>query len=191
LSKENHSTKRLQQQMIVRLLIVTCLTLTIACCSNSVGVFVVTQEQPSNSDRPTANGNSGRQPIADHDPSVKKNAAQSQAQIDVPISEQKRQTPIIDIDNLIERLRNAGGIGFLTKLSLKNQVDRLLEHFSDYHNQINDVQLEQLREQFNLLFLKVISLLQDADIGLSRDVASSREGLWFLLSDRTRFSQFY
>lgn len=44
-----------------------------------------------------------------------------------------------------------------------------------------------LHERYNLLFLKVLSLLQDDDPPLFRDIAASREAIWDLLADPVEF----
>jgi len=48
--------------------------------------------------------------------------------------------------------------------------------------------LAKLRESYDLLLLKVLSLLQDKDAALARDIAASREGLWNLLADPAKFA---
>jgi len=41
---------------------------------------------------------------------------------------------------------------------------------------------------YDLLLLKVLSLLQDKDPALARDIAASREALWNLLADPAKFA---
>ncbi len=95
----------------------------------------------------------------------------------------------LDIKQLTARLRATKAIGFFTKLALKNQIDDLLDKFREYHGRIGEASLEPLREQFNLLFLKIISLLQDNDPDLFRILAGARETLWNKLADPTAFAQ--
>jgi len=47
--------------------------------------------------------------------------------------------------------------------------------------------LTKLRQSFDLLLLKVLSLLQDGDPALARDISSSREDLWGILIDPEKF----
>ncbi|PYN25725.1 MAG: hypothetical protein DMD99_07505 [Candidatus Rokuibacteriota bacterium] len=75
-----------------------------------------------------------------------------------------------------------------TKLSLKNQVDDLLEQFAAFHQGRGDVTRAKLREAYDLLLLKVLSLLQDKDPALARDISASREALWDLLADPAKFA---
>lgn len=76
----------------------------------------------------------------------------------------------------------------MTKLSLKNQVDDLLEKFRAYHRRQTDAKLPELRESYDLLLLKVLSLLQDSDPPLARDIVRSRTAIWDILSNPKKFS---
>jgi hypothetical protein len=95
--------------------------------------------------------------------------------------------PTLDLAGLEQRLRDTKAIGVFTKLSLKNQVDDLLDEFRDFHRSRDQSMLTKLREAFDLLVLKVLSLLQDGDPALAHDVASSREALWKILIDPDTF----
>lgn len=101
--------------------------------------------------------------------------------------EQKKAGPSLDLESLKRRLRETKAIGFFTKLSLKNQVDDLVERFHRFHSGSSSVAIEDLRERYNLLFLKVLSLLQDDDPKLFHDIAASREPIWDLLADPVKF----
>ena len=93
----------------------------------------------------------------------------------------------LDLGSLEKRLRETRAIGVFTKLSLKNKVDDLLEEFRAYHEGRGEMPLADLRERFDLLVLKVLSLVQKGDPPLARDIAASREALWRLLADPAKF----
>src|SRR5437879_2681424 len=93
----------------------------------------------------------------------------------------------LDLPALEKRLRDTKAIGVFTKLSLKNQVDDLLSQFRTFHEGKNGATLTTLRESYDLLIMKVLSLLQDADAALARDIAASREAIWSLLADPVKF----
>jgi hypothetical protein len=94
-----------------------------------------------------------------------------------------------DLAALEQRLRDTHAIGVFTKLSLKNDVDDLLERFrSTYRTQIRGPSPD-LRQRFDLLLLKVVTLLQDDDPALARAISSSREALWGILSDPAKFAK--
>jgi len=93
----------------------------------------------------------------------------------------------LDLSSLEQRLRDTKAIGVFTKLSLKNQVDDLLQEFREFHKSQDQTMLTKLRQSFDLLLLKVLSLLQDGDPALARDISSSREDLWGILIDPEKF----
>ncbi len=93
------------------------------------------------------------------------------------------------VANLVARIRGTGAIGFFTKLALKNQIDDLLNQFQEFHAGINDTELSALNDRFNLLLMKVITLLQDDDPKLFQDIVSARKFLWTNLTDPERFEQ--
>lgn len=96
--------------------------------------------------------------------------------------------PSLDLAGLQQRLRDTKAIGILTKLTLKNQVDDLLGRFRLYHRGQGDIKLAQLRQSYDLLFLKVLSLLQDKDAALAGAISASREAIWAILIDPKKFA---
>ena len=97
--------------------------------------------------------------------------------------------PTLNLTDLEQRLRETRAIGVFTKLSLKNQVDDLLSEFRSYYQGPNKHPTPALRQHYDLLLLKVLSLLQDADPPLAQAVASSREAIWGILADPEKFSK--
>ena len=95
----------------------------------------------------------------------------------------------LDLASLEQRLRDTHAIGVFTKLSLKNQVDDLLAQFRAFYAGQGGLTLTGLRRTYELLLMKVVTLLQEDDPGLAGAVASSREAIWAILSDRNRFNR--
>jgi hypothetical protein len=95
----------------------------------------------------------------------------------------------LDLKSLESRLRQTKAIGVLTKLSLKNQVDDLLNRFRAYHKHQGTATLAELRRNYDLLLLKVLSLLQDSDPPLARDIVKSRGAIWSILEDPRKFTE--
>ena len=93
----------------------------------------------------------------------------------------------MDLTLLEKRLKETPAIGVFTKLTLKNQVDDLLTQFKAYYQGRAKTTLAQLRQPYDQLILKVLSLLQDSDPPLARSIAESREAIWGLLSDPEKF----
>ena len=97
-------------------------------------------------------------------------------------------SPTLDLDALKERLKGTKAIGLFTKIALKNQVDDLLDEFRALYQGKARRTLTDLRRSYNLLIMKVLSLLQDEDQKLASDIVSSREAIWALLADPTTFA---
>lgn len=95
----------------------------------------------------------------------------------------------LDLKSLEARLRQTTAIGMLTKLSLKNQVDDLVEKFRAYHRRQGTTTLADLRRNYDMLFMKVLSLLQDNDPSLARDIVRSRSAIWSILEDPKKFTE--
>jgi len=94
----------------------------------------------------------------------------------------------LDLTALKEKLKATKAIGVFTKISLKNQVDDLMKQFSDYYQGKAKTTMPELRRSYDLLLMKVLSLLQDSDQKLASEVVSSREAIWALLSDPKKFA---
>lgn len=97
-------------------------------------------------------------------------------------------SPTLDLVSLEKRLRESDAIGIFTKISLKNQVGDLVDQFRAFHQGRGGTAIPELRERYNLLLLKVLSLLQDGDPLLARAIAASREPIWNLLADPAKFA---
>jgi hypothetical protein len=122
-----------------------------------------------------------------HTPAAKPQpAAPAKAQPAAPV----RQTsaPTLDLEALKTRLKQTKAIGLMTKLSLKNQVDDLLDEFRKHHSGNPTPTMAELRRSYDLLMMKVLSLLQDHDQRLASDIVSSRERIWGLLADPKEFA---
>jgi hypothetical protein len=96
--------------------------------------------------------------------------------------------PALNLASLEKGLRESEAIGMFTKISLKNQVGDLVDQFRTFHQGQVRPALAELRERYNRLLLKVLSLLQDSDPPLARAIAASREPLWSLLADPAKFA---
>jgi hypothetical protein len=94
----------------------------------------------------------------------------------------------LDLIALKEQLKATKAIGLFTKISLKNQVDDLMAKFRNYYQGKGKTTMPELRRSYDLLIMKVLTLLQDSDKKLASKVVSSREAIWALLSDRKKFA---
>ena len=96
--------------------------------------------------------------------------------------------PSLDLKSLETRLKETKAIGVITKLALKNQVDDLLDQFRAFYQGRLKTSLVELRRSYDLLVLKVLALLQDADPPLASAIAASRESIWGILSNPAKFA---
>ncbi len=96
--------------------------------------------------------------------------------------------PPLDLKSLETRLRETKAIGVFTKLAVKNQVDDLLDRFREFYKGRLKTSLAELRRAYDLLVLKVLALLQDADPPLASALVASRESIWSILSNHEKFS---
>ena len=96
--------------------------------------------------------------------------------------------PTLDLASLETRLRATEAIGVFTKLALKNQIGDLLDQFKTFHHG-GAPALSTLRQKYDLLLLKVLSLLQDDDASLASAISTSRESIWGLLVDPAKFAK--
>jgi hypothetical protein len=92
----------------------------------------------------------------------------------------------VDLDDLAKRIGDSKGVGLLTKLSLKREIDGLERDLKSFHDSANGT-LDKLHERYDLLVHKVMSLLQDKDPKLARDVSGARDLLWSKLADPNEF----
>jgi hypothetical protein len=116
-------------------------------------------------------------------PAVQASAPAAKQTIVSPPVERSATTAPLDIAALEQRLRETHAIGVFTKLSLKNQVDDLLAQFRAHFGGSGTPPLGGLRERYDLLMMKVLSLLQDKDPTLAQTIGSSREAIWGILCD--------
>jgi hypothetical protein len=102
---------------------------------------------------------------------------------------QTAAAPALDLAALEQRLKDTRAIGVFSKLSLKNQVDDLLNEFRAFYGGQARTSLAELRQRYDLLLLKVLSLLQDGDPPLASAISTSREAIWGVLADRDKFQK--
>ena len=76
---------------------------------------------------------------------------------------------------------------FSPSLEIKGQVEDLVDDFADFHDGESHLQIGQLEDRFDLLVMKLLTLLQDDDPALKQDIADARPQLWAALSDPVEF----
>ena len=94
----------------------------------------------------------------------------------------------LDLNALEAQLRATKAIGLFTKMSLKNKVDDLMQQFREHYEGKTTRTMTDLRRSYDLLIMKVLSLLQNDDQPLASAIVASREAIWGLLSDQNKFA---
>lgn len=107
---------------------------------------------------------------------------------DAPAAPKQAGPAPLDLKTLEQQLRETKAIGVMTKLSLKNQVDDLLEQFRAYYQGRLKTTLADLRRPYELLLMKVLAVLQDGDPALASKINASREAIWGILADPNKFA---
>jgi hypothetical protein len=120
-------------------------------------------------------------------PRLAAKAVASVKKSEAPVATARHVEPLLDIASLKARLRDTNAIGVFTKLSLKNQMDDLLKGFRAHYLSGQKTSVASLRQPYDMLVLKVLSLLQDADPSLARTISGSREAIWNILADPEQF----
>jgi hypothetical protein len=141
---------------------------------------------PAPAPPPAATETASAKPAAKPPVSAARPAAPPKNTVAAPAAT-KPKTPPLDLASLEKRLKDSSAIGVMTKLTLKNQVDDLLDRFRAYY-QSKKGSLAELRQPYETLLMKVLSLLQDSDPALASDIIASREAIWGILSDPKKFA---
>lgn len=97
--------------------------------------------------------------------------------------------PPLALATLEQRLKDTSAIGVFTKLALKNQVDDILVQIRAHHEGRGSSTLNQVRQRYDQLLLKVHDLLKNGDPPLATAIMNSREAIWAVLTDPVKFAK--
>ncbi len=88
---------------------------------------------------------------------------------------------------MVDRIKRSKSLGGLTKLSLKKDYDRLAKMARDYHEGVEGVSLEQLRDRYDVMYHRLIVLLQEKDEEFIEFIHESSDEFWEMLADSEKF----
>jgi hypothetical protein len=96
---------------------------------------------------------------------------------------------IVDFETLEKEIRKTKAIGGLTKLSLSGDINKMVADLKTYHAGDSPLSLEQHREQYDLLYMKVVSQVQDKDPELFNKLCNAWDPLWAELQDENNLKK--
>lgn len=96
---------------------------------------------------------------------------------------------IVDFEILEKEIRKTSAIGGLTKLKLSGDINKMIDALKTYHAGDSPLTLEQHREQYDLLYMKVISQVQDKDPELFNKLCNAWDPLWAELQDENNLEK--
>ena len=94
----------------------------------------------------------------------------------------------LDVTTLRTRLRETSAIGLVTKLTLKQDIERLIHGLADYHAGRAVTPLATLHQMYSALVSRTVGLLEHGETDLAHELTVSSERLWNELSDPDRFA---
>ena len=95
----------------------------------------------------------------------------------------------VKLDALVSRLSDTRAIGLLAKLKLKRSLDALLGDFQVFHAGDAGHGLDVLKQRFDILFARTLSLIRHDDPRLRRELLVSRSAFWTILADPVAFGR--
>jgi hypothetical protein len=95
----------------------------------------------------------------------------------------------VSIEEIRGMLKDAHGIGLVTKLWLEHQVNRFTEDFYWFHKRAGRATLAQMRDRFKALHGRIVSLLKETNNPqLAERFDEAGPALWYAYRDPTIFS---
>jgi hypothetical protein len=94
----------------------------------------------------------------------------------------------ISLEQLGTQIKETPAIGTFTKLSLKNDLDDLVEGLRGYHTR-KEGDLDDLHKRYEALVLKLMTLLEKDEPELALALGRSRERIWNRLLDPVEFAK--
>jgi len=91
---------------------------------------------------------------------------------------------IIDFETLEKKITETNSMGLMTKLKLKSDINKLLAELKTFHAGNSPLTQEQHREQYDLLYMKVVSLVQEKDPDLYHQLCNAWDPIWASLQDK-------
>ncbi len=92
---------------------------------------------------------------------------------------------LVDFEILEQRIRKTKAMGGLAKLKLSSDIKKMVADLKTYHAGDSVHTLEQHRQQYDLLYMKVVSQVQDKDPELFHQLCNAWDPLWAALQEES------
>jgi len=109
-------------------------------------------------------------------------------QPEAPAPEAQPEPAAISLEELGARIKATPAIGAFSKLSLKNDIDDLVDDLRGYHEGHRG-DLDDLHQSYEALVLKLMALLEDDEPDLALALARSRDDIWSRLVNPAEFAK--
>jgi len=96
---------------------------------------------------------------------------------------------VVDFEILEQRIRKTKAMGGLAKLKLSGDIKKMVADLKTYHGGGSAHTLEQHRQQYDLLYMKVVSQVQDKDPELFNQLCNAWDPLWSALQDESNLKK--
>jgi hypothetical protein len=90
---------------------------------------------------------------------------------------------VVDFKTLETKIRNTNAIGGFAKLRLSSDIKQMLADLKSYQAGESSLTLEQHREQYDLLYMKIVSQVQEKDPELHQQLCNAWDPIWTELQD--------
>jgi hypothetical protein len=163
----------------------------LAACAVGAALFACGDETPSEPETPVPAAEAPAQPPETPSPAPAPPAAQpgpGAASAPAPSPAPPDAEAQLSLDELGARIKATPAIGTFSKLSLKNDIDDLVDDLRGYHEH-GKGNLDELHQRYEALVLKLLTLLEDDEPELALALGRSRERIWNRLLDPVEFAK--
>lgn len=143
-------------------------------------------EPPQDADAPAPAGSPPTVPAPPSEPRPPAPAPSAPPQAAPP--EAPPPESAISLEDLGKQIKQTPALGTFTKLSLKNDLDDLVDGLRGYHAR-KEGNLDDLHRRYEALVLKLMTLLEDDEPELAFALGRSRERIWKRLVDPVEFAK--
>jgi len=102
----------------------------------------------------------------------------------------EQEQEVVDFETLEKRIRKTKSIGVMTKLKLSNDIKKLLKEIKAFHSGSSSLTIGQQKEQYDLLYVKVATMVQDKDPELFHQLCNAWDPIWVALQDEENLKKF-